>query len=132
MNCQTAQDQMIDLLYGELAEPDRTGTLAHLAAKGYPEVRPDSLTPTMFSTGCLHYQCPRLPQFNARIFATQFGETDNCLYQLGCRGLDVYADCAQRRWNGRVNWCIDASAPCIGCNQPTFAKIRSYAFYNKG
>ena len=49
------------------------GTLAHLAAKGYPEVRPDWLTPTMFSTGCLHFQCPRLPMFNARIFAAQFG-----------------------------------------------------------
>jgi hydrogenase small subunit len=108
------------------------GTLAHLAAKGYPEVRPDWLTPTMFSTGCLHFQCPRLPMFNARIFAVQFGEADKCLHELGCRGLDVDADCAQRRWNGGVNWCIDASAPCLGCNQPTFAKIRSYAFYRKG
>ena len=108
------------------------GTLAHLAAKGYPEVRPDSLEPSMFSTGCVHDQCPRLPQFNTRIFAAQFGEADACLYQLGCRGLDVYADCARRRWNGGVNWCIDASAPCIGCNQPTFAKTRSYPFYSKG
>jgi hydrogenase small subunit len=108
------------------------GTLAHLAAKGYPDVRPDSLTPSMFSTGCLHYLCPRLPQFNARFFARQFGEADACLYQLGCRGLDVYADCVQHRWNGGVNWCIQASAPCIGCNQPTFAKIRAYPFYSKG
>ncbi len=107
-------------------------TLVHFAAKGYPEVRPDSLTPSMFPTGCLHFQCPRLPQFNARFFARQFGEADACLYQLGCRGLDVYADCAQRRWNGGVNWCIEASAPCIGCNQPSFAKTRACPFYSKG
>ncbi len=108
------------------------GTLAHLAAKGYPEVKPEVLTPTMYSSICLHYQCPRLPQFNARLFAATFGDGDGCLYQLGCRGLDVTADCGNRRWNGGVNWCVQASAPCIGCNQPLFGKTRSYPFYNKG
>jgi len=108
------------------------GILAHLAAKGYPEVKPEELTPTMYFSVCLHYQCPRLPQFNARLFAATFGDGDGCLYQLGCRGLDVNADCVGHGWNGDVNWCVQASAPCIGCNQPLFAKIRSYAFYNKG
>lgn len=107
------------------------GTLAHLAAKGYPEVKPDVLTPAMYSSVCLHYQCLRLPQFNARVFAISFGDGDGCLYQLGCRGLDVTADCESRRWNGGVNSCLEASAPCIGCNQPLFGKTRSYAFYNK-
>ncbi len=108
------------------------GTLAHLAGKGYPEVKPDTFVPTMYSSVCLHYSCPRLPQFNARQFAMSFGDGDGCLYQLGCRGHDVYADCERHRWNGEVNSCIQASAPCIGCNQPTFAKARSYPFYNKG
>lgn len=108
------------------------GTLAHLAGKGYPEVKPDTLVPVMFSEVCLHYSCPRLPQFNARLFAMSFGDGEGCLYQLGCRGHDVYADCERRHWNGEVNSCIQASAPCIGCNQPLFGKIRSYPFYNKG
>jgi hydrogenase small subunit len=107
------------------------GTLTHLAGKGYPEVKPDTLTPTMYSSVCLHYSCPRLPQFNARLFAASFGDGDGCLYQLGCRGPDVYADCGLRRWNDEVNWCVQASAPCIGCNQPLFARIRSYGFYSK-
>jgi len=104
------------------------GTLAHLAAKGYPEVK-STLTPTMFATNCLHFECPFLPQFNARIFATRFGDADACLYSLGCRGLDVYADCQRRRWNGGVNWCLAAAAPCLGCNQPHFGKSRSLPFY---
>ena len=54
-----------------------------------------------------------------------------CIHAMQA-GLDVYADCARHRWNGGVNWCIEASAPCIGCNQPHFAKLRSYGFYNKG
>lgn len=106
--------------------------LSHLAAKGYPDVRSDLLVPAMLTTACVHFQCPRLPQFNARMFAMYFGDGDACLYQLGCRGLDVYADCPRHRWNGGVNWCVEASAPCIGCNQPHFAKLRGYGFYNKG
>jgi hydrogenase small subunit len=108
------------------------GTLAHLAGKGYPEVKPDTLVPIMFSTVCLHYSCLRLPQFNARLFAASFGDGEGCLYQLGCRGHDVYADCERRHGNGEVNSCIRASAPCIGCNQPLFGRVRSCPFYNKG
>jgi len=67
-----------------------------------------------------------------RVFATQFGDGYGCLYALGCQGLDVYADCQRRKWNGGVNWCIDAGAPCIGCKEPQFAKSRSLPFYRKG
>jgi len=104
------------------------GALAYLAADGYPEVSP-ALVPTMFSTSCVHFECPRQSQFNAQIFAIHFGDGDGCLYQLGCRGLDVNADCQRRGWNGGVNWCIAASAPCLGCNQPHFGKSRSLPFY---
>lgn len=107
------------------------GTLAYLAGKGYPQVKSGSLVPFMFASDCLHDQCPMLSQYNAGFFAMQFGEPDACLYQLGCRGLDVVADCPRRRWNGGVNWCIQAGAPCIGCNQPSFAKSRSLPFFSK-
>jgi hydrogenase small subunit len=107
------------------------GILAHLAGKGYPQVKSGTLVPAMFFSSTLHDECPMLSQYTAGMFATQFGERDACLYQLGCRGLDVTNDCARRRWNGGVNWCIDAGAPCIGCSQPSFAKSRSLRFYNK-
>jgi hydrogenase small subunit len=107
------------------------GTLVHLAGQGYPEVKAGSLIPKMFSSACLHDQCPMLSQHHAGVFAMQFGDRDCCLYQLGCRGLDVTADCPRRGWNGGVNWCVQAGAPCIGCNQPSFAKSRSLAFYTK-
>ncbi len=111
---------------------DLLATLAHLAAKGYPEVRPATLTPTFFSASCVHDECLRASAFTMRMFAMRFGDGDGCLYQLGCRGHDVIADCARRRWNGGVNWCIQASAPCIGCNRAEFAKSRDVGFYNLG
>jgi len=111
------------------AHPDELlGTLAHLAAKGYPEVR-KSLTPTMFFRECVHDACPRLPQYVLKLFASRFGEADACLYSLGCQGLDVYADCARRQSNGKVSWCVGAQAPCIGCTLPQFGKSRGLPFY---
>jgi len=108
------------------------GTLAHLAAKGYPHVRAASLTPSMFAISCLHDECLRVSSYTLRVFAMHFGDGDGCLYQLGCRGLDVYADCARRRWNGGVNWCVQASAPCIGCTLPDFGRSKAAPFYRKG
>ena len=104
-------------------------TLAHLAARGYPAVRSGLLTPVMFSAGRVHDECPRFSMHNLRVFATHFGDGEGCLFPLGCQGLDVQADCPRRQWNSHVNWCIQASAPCIGCNQPQFGKSRSTPFY---
>jgi hydrogenase small subunit len=112
------------------AHPDEMlGTLAHLAAQGYPEVKPLWLTPAMFSEGCLHDVCLRYSQYVGRSFALRLGDADGCLYSLGCQGLDVYANCHRRRWNGKVNWCIQAGTPCIGCCLPQFGKSRSSPFY---
>ena len=70
--------------------------------------------------GCLiHENCPRRPYFDQGKFAKHFGE-EGCLYELGCKGPQTYADCPIRHWNSGVNWCIDAGAPCIGCTEPEF------------
>lgn len=107
-------------------------TLAHLAGQGYPEVRQPALTPTMLYSHCIHDECPRVPMYNMRIFAQQFGDGEACLLQLGCQGLDAHADCQRRGWNGGVNWCIQAGAPCIACTQSRFGKSRSSPLYLKG
>jgi hydrogenase small subunit len=115
------------------AHPDEMlGTLAHLAAEGYPQVRASSLVPVMYSEACLHDTCPRFSQYAARVFALHLGDAEGCLYSLGCQGLDVYADCQRRQSNGKVNWCIQAAAPCIGCRLPLFGKSRSLPFYRIG
>lgn len=67
----------------------------------------------------IHENCPRRPYFDQGKFAKAFGD-QGCLYDLGCKGPQTYADCPIRHWNGGVNWCIDGGAPCIGCCEPEF------------
>ena len=64
----------------------------------------------------IHDDCPR----EERGQATEFGVDNQCLRALGCRGPETRANCRRGRWNGGVNWCIDANAPCYGCTNPNF------------
>jgi NiFe hydrogenase small subunit HydA len=51
-------------------------------------------------------------------FGSREEELGYCLYKMGCKGPDTYANCSKFRYNDRVSWCIGAGAPCIGCAQP--------------
>jgi len=70
--------------------------------------------PKLFYGRLLHDECPRRGYYDEGIFAHSFTEP-GCLYKLGCRGPITYADCASRKWNGGVNMCTNAGAPCSGC-----------------
>lgn len=80
--------------------------------------------PREFFSELVHDNCPRRAAFDAGIFVSNFNDnvkTDNaCLLTKGCRGPLTHADCPSRRWNQRMNWCIGAGAPCIGCTEPAF------------
>jgi hydrogenase small subunit len=106
------------------------GTLAYLAAKGYPKVNAKLLTPDMFYRSAVHDECPRFHYWNKYEFAEKFGD-EGCLFKLGCLGPHSHTSCPRRQWNGGVNWCIRAGAPCIACTSPQFSIERDYAFYRK-
>lgn len=65
----------------------------------------------------IHEICPRKEHENENI---SFGVDGYCLKKLGCRGPKTKAVCPVGKWNGGVNWCIDANTPCIGCTEPNF------------
>jgi hydrogenase small subunit len=106
-------------------------TLAHVAAKDYPKVDPRLLTPDMIYGHSVHDDCPRFHYWQKNAFAQRFGE-EGCLFKLGCLGPLSHTNCPQRQWNGGVNWCIRAGAPCIACTSPEFARRRDFAFYRLG
>jgi len=108
------------------------GTLAYVAAKGYPQVDPELLTPTTFYGHSTHDECPRYHYYERKIFAKYLGDQHGCLFELGCLGPISYTECPHRQWNTGVNWCIRASAPCIGCSSPHFGKRKDFPFYRKG
>ncbi|MCU0580173.1 MAG: hydrogenase small subunit [Desulfobacterota bacterium] len=72
--------------------------------------------PTHFFSTSVHDLCPR----QGNVVAQNYGRDHQCLMDLGCRGPLTMANCPMQKWNNRVNWCVDANAPCIGCTEPGF------------
>jgi hydrogenase small subunit len=90
------------------------GTLPELDAKGRPK----------FAYGRLiHENCERRAHFDAGRFALQFGDEGHrqgfCLYKLGCKGPETYANCPQILFNdcGAGAWPVGTGHPCIGCTE---------------
>jgi len=61
-------------------------------------------------------QCP----FEGRGETRTLGVREQCMEALGCWGEAISAPCPTMQWNNRVNWCIAAGSPCLGCIEPTF------------
>lgn len=90
------------------------GKVPDLDAKGRP----------LFAYGRLiHENCERRAHFDAGRFAKQFGDDGHrqgwCLYKLGCKGPETYANCPQILFNdcGGGAWPVGTGHPCIGCTE---------------
>jgi hydrogenase small subunit len=90
------------------------GKLPELDAKGRPK----------FAYGRLiHENCERRAHFDAGRFALEFGDEGHrqgwCLYKLGCKGPETYANCPQILFGdaGVGTWPVGAGHPCIGCTE---------------
>jgi hydrogenase small subunit len=94
------------------------GTIAHVLLFGIPELD-EHKRPKLFFGKTVHDNCERRSYFEEGIFAQDFGD-EGCLMELGCKGPDTYCDAPTRRWNNKVNWCVQSGAPCIGCTSPSF------------
>lgn len=124
------------------ANPDPTGVKSVAALTGRPTINipgcpphPDwmvwtiaqllaGITPSLDSQGrplalfgrSVHSQCSR----RVMQWASSLSQSGLCLNDLGCKGQLTYADCATRKWNNGVNWCVGADSPCQGCTQAGF------------
>jgi len=103
------------------------GSLVYLLKVGVPALD-GHLRPVRTFGHLLHEQCPHFAQYEREQFATRLGE-EGCLFKLGCQGVVTHADCSHRGWNGGVNWCVRARAPCVGCARPEFARDPAYPFF---
>lgn len=90
------------------------GTLPDLDEKGRPK----------FAYGRLiHENCERRPHFDAGRFAQEFGDYGHrqgwCLYKLGCKGPETYANCPAILFGdvGGGSWPVGTGHPCIGCTE---------------
>ncbi len=117
---QAVLDRQVINVPGCPVNPDwMMGTLVHLIRFGEPEL--DSFNrPKLFYGETIHNLCQRRHYFDNSLFAKQPGEPW-CMYQIGCKGPDTFADCPYRQWNGEhLSWPVKANTPCIGCVNPEF------------
>jgi hydrogenase small subunit len=84
----------------------------------------DKLGRPLFAYGRLiHENCERRAHFDAGRFAMQFGDEGHrkgyCLYKLGCKGPETYANCPTIGFGdaGENNWPVGCGHPCIGCTE---------------
>jgi hydrogenase small subunit len=104
-------------LLGTVLQYATFGTLPELDAKGRPK----------FAYGrTIHEHCPRRAHFDAGRFAQQFGDEGHrqgyCLYKLGCKGPQTYANCSVLSFCEVVDaWPIGIGHPCVGCTEQKIA-----------
>jgi len=98
-------------------------TVVHfLTFKSLPAV--DALGRPLFAySRLIHENCERRAHFDAGRFAVEFGDEGHrkgyCLYKLGCKGPETYANCPTIGFNdlGEVSWPVGCGHPCIGCSE---------------
>ena len=93
------------------------GTLPALDEKGRPK----------FAYGrTIHDDCPRRAHFDAGRFAEKFGDEGHragwCLYKLGCKGPQTFANCSLQSFGEVPNaWPVGIGHPCFGCTEEGIA-----------
>ncbi len=102
------------------------GTVAKILLYGMPAPKEidEQGRLKLFYGRSVHARCINRDYLDDGIFATKFGE-EGCLLELGCKGPFTSADCPIRLWNGGVNWCIGAGAPCFGCTEKGYPDAHS-------
>jgi hydrogenase small subunit len=100
------------------------GTIVHfLTFKKLPAL--DELNRPRFGYGRLiHENCERRPHFDAGRFAETFGDENHragyCLYKLGCKGPETYANCPTIQFCDISGaWPVGIGHPCFGCVEGT-------------
>jgi hydrogenase small subunit len=79
--------------------------------------------PTFAYGRLIHENCERRAHFDAGRFAIEFGDHGHrqgwCLYKLGCKGPETYANCPSILFGdaGAGTWPVGCGHPCIGCTE---------------
>jgi hydrogenase small subunit len=93
-----------------------------LTFKKLPDL--DQLGRPKFAYGrIIHENCERRAHFDAGRFAMEFGDEGHrkgyCLYKLGCKGPETYANCPSILFGdvSTGSWPVGTGHPCIGCTE---------------
>jgi hydrogenase small subunit len=109
-----------------------TATIVHyLTFKSLPPADPRG-RPLFAYGSLLHNQCERRPHFEFGEFVLDWGDEGAqkgwCLYKMGCKGPETFANCASVRYDVGTSWPVQAGHGCIGCTMPGFWDSMSPVF----
>ena len=118
-------DERLVALPGCPLNPDNlAATIVHyLTVKEAPPVDAQR-RPYFAYGGLIHNQCERRAFFEFGQFVLSWGDEGAqkgwCLYKLGCKGPQSFANCATARYAEKVSWPVRAGHGCIACTMPDF------------
>jgi hydrogenase small subunit len=98
-------------------------TVLHLLTFGAPPDLDDKMRPKFAYGRLIHENCERRPHFDAGRFALEFGDAGHrqgwCLYKIGCKGPETYANCPAILFGdvGAGAWPVGTGHPCFGCTE---------------
>jgi hydrogenase small subunit len=101
-----------------------TATIVHyLTFKEFPAI--DSSGRPYFAYGqLLHDQCERRAHFEQGEYVQAWGDEGHrkgwCLYKMGCKGPETFANCPTVRFNDATSWPVKVGHGCVGCTMPNF------------
>ncbi|CAH2213297.1 hydrogenase small subunit [Tepidibacter aestuarii] len=99
-----------------------TKTIVDLLLYGMPNLDREG-RPEAYYREKIHGLCPRRGTGQS----SQLGET-GCYKGLGCQGPRTNNNCPIRKWNNKVNWCVESGQPCISCASQDFGEQPIYKF----
>lgn len=98
-------------------------TVVHFLTLGQLPPLDDKGRPKFAYGRLVHENCERRAHFDAGRFALEFGDEGHrrgwCLYKLGCKGPETWANCPSILFGdtGTGTWPVGCGHPCIGCTE---------------
>ncbi len=72
--------------------------------------------------GLIHNQCERRAHFEFGEYVLAWGDEGAqkgwCLYKMGCKGPETFANCPTARYGDGTSWPVKAGHGCTGCTMP--------------
>lgn len=98
-------------------------TVLHFVAFGKLPELDEKMRPKFAYGRLIHENCERRAHFDAGRFAMEFGDEGHrqgyCLYKIGCKGPETWANCPAIGFNdiGHGSWPVGTGHPCFGCTE---------------
>jgi hydrogenase small subunit len=127
-------DRLVNLPGCPVNAANLTATIVHYLT--FNELPPRDMRgrPLFAYGGLVHNQCERRSHFEYGEFVLAWGDEAAqkgwCLYKMGCKGPETFANCPTVRYAQGASWPVKAGHPCIGCTMPAFWDTMS-PFYQR-